>query len=163
SRIGIAIDAWTLYQGHEEAARRAEEDARRTAVLQAMTAAMGRADSVQEVVDATLSEGVLAAGARAGVFALTERETGRVQIVGSRGFVQDDRAYWRSFSLDDPFPLAEAIREARPITVFSIADRRERYPDLVARDGDRDHVLVCLPVRTGQITLGGLAISFPEG
>ena len=93
NRVGVAMETAMLYEGQEEAARRAEEDARRSAVLQAMTAAMGRTETSQDVIEATLSEGILAAGAKAGAIGLVDWESREVRIAGSQGFVADDRQF----------------------------------------------------------------------
>ena len=66
--------------------------------------------------------------------------------------------------MEDRLPLAEAIREERTVLVSTIEDRDARYPSFRGQGQEReDHLLVCMPLKTAQQTLGGLAVSFPPG
>ena len=161
-RAALAIANSRAYQAEADAKARAEEEATRNAILQAVTAALGRARTRTEVAEAILIYGLTAAGAVAGVVGLVEPPD-RIEIVAIAGYDPDDQTYWRSFSLDDPYPLADAIREQHPVIMRSVSERDEQYPLLEDTGQLEDHPLVCLPLVLGDHGIGGISASFPAG
>ena len=159
-RAALAIDTARLFAAESEARAHALEEARRNEVLKDVTAAFGRAATVDEVMRAMLDDGVRTAGAAAGTVGLVGADR-QVELMGVSGYDTDDHPYWHAFSLDDELPLAEAIRDRRPVVLSTTAERDERFPSLAGRGEQRDHALVCLPLLLGDVAIGGFSASYP--
>jgi GAF domain-containing protein len=159
-RAALAIDTARLFAAESEARASALEQAHRNEILKDVTAAFGRATTVDEVMRAMLEEGVRIAGAAAGTVGIVGADR-QVQLIGLSGYEPDDHPYWHSFGLDDELPLSEAIRERRAVVLSTTAERDERYPALRGRGEQRDHALVCLPLLLGEVAIGGFSASYP--
>jgi GAF domain-containing protein len=159
-RAALAIDNATLFDAELRTRARMEVEAARTSALQAVTGALGPASTEEEIADATVGQGVRASGARAGGIGLL-RPSGEIEMVRIRGYEPDDRAYWRSFRVTDPFPLSEAVREKKPVILLSTKERDERFPSLSGVGDLADHAIVCLPLVVGDRAYGGMVASFP--
>jgi len=107
-----------------------------------------------------LELGVRTAGAAAATVGIVD-DRGLVDVVGLSGYEPDDRPYWNSFHLTDALPMADAIRDRRPIVLSTTAERDRRYPLLRGRGEQRDHALVCLPLLLGDAAIGGFSASYP--
>jgi serine phosphatase RsbU (regulator of sigma subunit)/transcriptional regulator with GAF, ATPase, and Fis domain len=159
-RAALAIDTARLLEAENRARLTAVEEARRSAILQASTAAFGSAVTVDEVVSAMLDEGIRRAGAIAGTVGILE-DDGRVVLRGLTGYQATDEPYWSEFRIEEPLPLAEAIQQRRPIVVSTTEQRDELYPALAGRGEQRDHALVCVPLVLGDEVVGGFSASYP--
>jgi GAF domain-containing protein len=159
-RAALAIDTARLFAAESEARAEAMAESHRNEILKDVTAAFGLATTVDDVMTAMLDTGIRVAGAVAGTVGLvTERQ--QVRLVGLSGYEPDDHPYWHSFDLGDSLPMAEAIRERRPIVLSTTEDRDRRYPLLKGRGEQRDHALVCLPLLLGEEAIGGFSASYP--
>ena len=161
-RAALAIDTARLFAAETEARAAATHQAHRNEVLKDVTAAFGRATTVDDVMRAMLDEGVRVAGAAAGTVGVVGADR-QVQVVGVSGYQTDDHPYWHAFGLDDELPLSEAIRDRRPVVLSTTEERDERYPSLRGRGEQRDHALVCLPLLLGEVAIGGFSASYPPG
>jgi serine phosphatase RsbU (regulator of sigma subunit) len=159
-RAALAIDTARLFDAESRARAAALAAAERSAVLQDVTAAFGRASTVDEVLRTMLEEGIRRAGAAAGTVGLVASED-RVDLLGITGYEVDDSPYWHAFHLREQLPMSEAIVERRPVVVSTTAERDRRYPLLAGRGEQRDHALVCLPLLFGQTAIGGFSASYP--
>lgn len=161
-RAALAIDTARLFAAESEARAAATADARRNEVLKDVTAAFGSATTVEEVMTAMLEQGVRLAGAAAGTVGLVAGDD-RVDLLGVSGYELDDSPYWHSFGLHEQLPMAEAIRERKPVIVSTTEERDRRYPLLIGRGEQRDHPLVCLPLFLGDQAIGAFSASYPPG
>ena len=159
-RVALAIDTTRMFAAESEARAAAIADSRRNAVLKEITAAFGLATTVDDVMTAMLDQGIRIAGAAAGTVGLVTDE-GQVELVGMSGYEPDDHPYWHAFALDEPLPMADAIRERRAVVLSTTKERDERYPALAGRGEQLDHVLVCLPLLLGGEAIGGFSASYP--
>ena len=161
-RAALAIDTARLLEAEHRARLAAVEEARRNEILKESTAAFGSATTVTDVVGAMLDDGIRRVGAIAGTVGILEDDE-RVVLRGLTGYERHDEPYWSEFRLDDPLPLADAIRQRRPVVVSTTSERDERYPALAGRGEQRDHVLVCVPLLLGDVVVGGFSASYPPG
>ena len=161
ARAALAIDTAQLFAQEQQARAEAVEEARRTEILKEATAAFGRSSSVDDVVQAMLLDGIRAAGARAGTVGVTEGDD--VALVGVDGYEQDDDQYWHRFGLQEPLPMADAIRQGTPIVMSTTAERNARYPALAGRGEQADHTLACVPMLLGSRVVGAFSASYPPG
>ena len=106
--------------------------------------------------------GVRIAGAAAGTVGLVTDDD-RVELVGMSGYEPDDHPYWHEFALEEQLPMADAIRERRPVVLSTTQERDARFPALAGRGEQLDHVLVCLPLMLGGQAIGGFSASYPPG
>jgi GAF domain-containing protein len=159
-RAALAIDNARLFRAEAQAREQMEIEAARTAALQAVTGALGPASTEEEIADATVNQGITASGARAGGIGLL-RPSGDIEMIRVGGYQPDDRPYWRSFHVADPFPLSEAVREKKVVILRTTRERDERFPSLAGAGEMVDHAIVCLPLEIGDRTIGGMVASFP--
>ncbi len=147
----------------DEAAARAEVSRQRAQRLERLAAALAESYTPQEVLDATLTQGVATADATAGLLARVSGDGEHLEVIASRGY--EDRAVeqgerWSHFRLDADVPLSEAVRTLRPVFINSKAERDERYPVLADVAPDDSHALACLPLTLEGEAIGGIAFSF---
>jgi serine phosphatase RsbU (regulator of sigma subunit)/transcriptional regulator with GAF, ATPase, and Fis domain len=159
-RAALAIDTARLFEAETTQRQAALREAERIEVLQNVTATYGRAATVDEVIDATVNQGLPAAGAERATVGLVE-DGHRVVIRRIAGYERTDRSYWYSFELSDPYPMSEAIVRDRPIVLTSAAEVKARYPQLQGEGDPRDHVLVCVPLSLGGSVIGAFSASYP--
>src|SRR5262249_10240211 len=123
-----------------------------------------------QAADGILTQGLKVLDAKTGVLWL-RNESGTdfrsVRIVGYPPQIGDA---WRQFPVDAPLPLADAVRERRPVILETAQQRQARYPGL-AQKGDRPFeewgtalfwsggAWVALPLFHGR-TVGGLEFGF---
>jgi K+-sensing histidine kinase KdpD len=114
-------------RAHVAARRAAQRITRLQAVTQALVDARTRAD----VLDATLEQGIEASGAARGLVALLRGLDRELEIVASRGYDEAVLEGWHRFPLEAELPLSDAVRTKEPVYLRSVAERDERYPQLV--------------------------------
>jgi PAS domain S-box-containing protein len=154
--------------GRERAAReRAERSVRESANaldiatrLQNVADALATAHTPQEVLDATLTEGVRAAEARGGLIATLSDDGEWLEVIASRGYDMKWIEPFQRFPVSGNYPLSEAVRTGEGVFIRSEAERDERYPELVGRS-QPGHGLVCVPLVGERAPIGGLVFSFP--
>ena len=170
--FGVTAVAISWLISRERRARSAGEEARRTAEassaraqrLQLLAGALSEAYTPQQVLDATLSEGVTAADARGGLLAAVADDGEHLEVIAQRGYDDElvgENGQWARFPLDADLPLSEAVRTLQPVFVNSQAERDERYP-LLASAGRESHALACLPLVLEGEAFGGIVFSFSE-
>ncbi|HET7489496.1 MAG TPA: SpoIIE family protein phosphatase [Acidimicrobiales bacterium] len=166
---GVVVDITDRKRGEEErnrllaaeqdARRAAEQAAGRVARLQAVTAGLAEARTAEEVADVVVAQGVAALDARSGALFLL-REGERMETVRHVGYDLDVMERYRSFSLEAPLPVSEALRTRQLVVLRSLEERDERYPQV--RGMPSPNVSVALvPLLVGERRLG--AITFGWG
>ncbi len=144
-----AIDRALLYQADAAARLRAER-------LADIAVRLAAATEPGEVAELTAEAGLQVLGASASAVVRVTGE--RLEIMSSRGYPEPALAAWRSFDRDDDAPLAECIREGRPIFLDSPAEAA-RYPALAAA-AERHVAWAAVPLIAHGQVLGALALSF---
>ena len=126
-----------------------------------VAAALAEAVTLDDVVQVTVHQGILAAGATAGSLALLADDDTHFEIVASVGYPSSMTERWGRFSAETPIPLAECVKQRRPIYVLSPKERLDRFPILAALDGkDGTRSSACFPLVVGGRMLGSLGLSF---
>jgi PAS domain S-box-containing protein len=168
--FGITAVAISVLIARERLARSEADDARRAAEaaqeraerLQRLASVLAEAITPQDVLDATLSEGVAAADARAGLLAVVSKNGRFLEVVAQRGYDDDlvgDQAPFHRFPIAAELPLSEAVRMHEPVFVDSQRERDARYPQLAGVAGEA-HAVACLPLVLEGRAIGGLVFSF---
>jgi hypothetical protein len=108
-----------------------------------------------------MTEGVVAAEARAGVIALLTNDGTELEIAAHRGYPEGRMDDWQRFPLDGALPMSEAVRTGEAVFLETTAERDRRFPTFAYLQED-SHALACLPLRSGERVIGGMALTFPR-
>ena len=138
--------------------RAAEE---RTAALQATTAALASALTLDRIADIIVSEGRATVGALAGSVALL-KEDGLLHIIAAAGYNPEIVQRFEHFSIDDDLPFSHAVKSGTAIILGSIEERDARYPHLKeTRRLSGGGPIAAIPMTIDGQAVGGLGFTFP--
>jgi signal transduction histidine kinase len=159
---GIAVVARDVSERwRAEMMHRAAEE--RTAALQATTAALASALTLDRVAGVIVSEGLSAIDAHAGSVVLLT-DDGVLRIIASAGYKPEVVSAFEAFSIDDDLPLSHSIKTGNPLILHSAEERDEKYPHLKeARVSVGGGAAAAIPMRVADRILGGLGFNFPIG
>jgi PAS domain S-box-containing protein len=137
-----------------------EAFARRASLLQKITAAIGRAMTVDEVAEVVTAHGRQLFGATASL--LYRRDGARLVLVAAAGVPPERLTAYRDMQVDADAPLPQAMRTGTPVWLASRSEIATAFPPLtaVALDGMLLEAVVALPLSDGSEVVGGLAFSF---
>jgi len=135
----------------------------RMAALQVVTEAFARTMTQDDVAEAVVVHAVDALGASAGSLCLVDDEGG-VRVARAVGYAPRVLVDLGTFHVDDDLPLAEAIRDGRPVLVD---DLPRLAPDVwpvfqreVQSSGRK--AVAALPITVDGEVVGALGLSFDE-
>ena len=154
-RCTIAVENARLYEAQRQAIDRLSR-------LQRVTAALGAALTEEGVAAVIVSEAASALGARIGVVSTLNESGTWFRNVRYAGYPDDAVAGNPGFSWDAPVPVADAVRTGEPILLRSLAERRQRYPQLESFRDDGGGAFAALPMFLGSRPIGGLGFVFPN-
>lgn len=158
-RAAVALDNARLYELEREAHAAAEQAASRVRRLQAVTAALSQAATLDEVADVIIHAGTTSLDATGGALALVTPNGNDIEIVRAHGYPPEVVNRFRRFLLITATPIADAVRTREIIVVGSPAAAATRYPDIVdAQSGFQAWVTV--PLVTADHALGAIDIAF---
>jgi PAS domain S-box-containing protein len=163
----MALDVARAYAAERRARQAAEVAASRLARLQRVTAELSQVLTATRVAEVVVDQGVEAVGARGGGFWLAEPGEGQARLVRCTG--EDSRMLSAVFAvvpLEQPSPITESIREARPVWLEAPEALALRFPELAERchraQGNPAPSSVCLPLSVDGRALGTLLFTFSE-
>lgn len=143
---------------------RAESAAARTAALQAVTAALSRSLTPNEVADVVLGYATDVLGIAAGSVAVLTPNGRTIEFVGTRGYSDKTLERFGRISTLDALPLADTIRMGRAIILRTTEERDRRYPNLATVPREKgDGAMLALPMVADGGVLGALGLTFSEG
>ena len=152
---------------HEDVtARESVEAARaRTAAraehLQALSAALSMASTVDEVAEAVVLYATAVFGAAGSVIARVTEDREHLEIMRAGAMPDDAEAAWRRFAVTAPVPLAEVARTGRAVFLESRADWSARYPQLLPLlEEAGQHANAVMPLVVDGCVLGVLGAAF---
>ncbi len=139
-------------------ARRAREEAERTALLQSVTAALSRAMTVEQVADVVLSRMKDFVQASSAITSLLSKDGRDLLLVSCIGTPPAGVERLRVLPLDAPLPLAAAVRTGAPIWLESREDITSTFPQLhaLASPGEETQAGVSLPLYFEKKVIGGI-------
>lgn len=147
----------------ERAPREAAERAvARTAVLQGLTAALSVTLTREDVASVVLDRVASAFGAHVSVLALVTPDGSHLAVAAAGELPRESWKAWQSIPLDAPVPLAEAVRDARAVTLSSFDAIAAHAPSIaeVCREAGTAAICVVPVVATGNRVLGSIGLSF---
>ena len=146
----------------ERAARLAAEAAeRRTAQLQALTADLAAASSVQEVARIVVTAGQRAFGASTSTFITADWEAGEAVIERGVGLNDTMDQRYARFSLSLDIPATESMRRGAPVFVGSHEELLRSYPS--ASDfwtSQETEAIASVPLTAGGVVIGAMSFTF---
>jgi len=151
----VSFERWLLDELDVVASSRRAVD--RAARLQAVTAALASAVSVEEVDAVVVTQGATALGASSGIVLMGGQDRLIVPaVVGADDELVD---HIQAERLDADLPAAVALRTGRPVWLESRPDRDERFPELNALEPSALSMCAVPLIFSGQ-TIGALRFSF---
>jgi len=130
-RVGMALDNARLYREAQLSQRRAEIAADRNLALQAITAALSDAVTIQRVAEIIVNKGAMALGASSGGLSRLSDDGAALEVVYLMNIPEETARQWQRIPLDSQTMRAEAVRSKRMIWVESPHDLLSHYPDKI--------------------------------
>jgi PAS domain S-box-containing protein len=139
-----------------------EEIASQASLLQSLTAAITRAETVHEIADIVTAQGRGLFGATGSLLYLIHAERRTLEVVSVAEVDAQRVDAYRSVSLDSPQALPDAIRSGEGRWFVSRDELVAAYPELgnVNIEGVLLEGLVVLPVRDTREVIGGIALTY---
>jgi K+-sensing histidine kinase KdpD len=139
----------------------AEASTRHVRALHAVSSALARAHTPEDVGSTVVREGAAALGSDVALFFVAAEERSRLRLVAHHGAAPELVEHLAEMPFDAPQPSAAAMRTGRPVAVSRQEDLRAAFPQLFATPGcERHHAALCVPVCADGPTLGVLAFRF---
>ncbi len=158
--VGVVTSSMVLFLARSLDALERKRDAAERFLRSSgeLTAALAQARSVEQATAVTLDVGLKALGATAGVVFLLSDDKSELVAVASRGYREHQGP--SRFSISEPFPAAEAVRDRE--SVFIRADELHRLPLAAREEASDERAWAALPLEGNSGTLGVVALSFGE-
>lgn len=128
--------------------------------LQAVTSALTRPRTVEEVLDVAIEHATGLVGARVASISLLREGGPAIDLVRMQPPIPPDSPWW-AYDVADELPGAEVIRTGEFLWVPSVQERDARWPTLAGSDGAVEHAFAAMPLLAEGVTLGALTLSFP--
>lgn len=138
----------------------AQRASARAARLQALTAALAAAVTVDDVARTVVGAAVPALGADAGAL-LTPADGEHLAVPGAVGYTDELLDALRAESPHADLPAAVAVRTGEPVWLDSRQERDTRFPGLRGFEPETSS-LCAVPLRVGDRVLGALRFSFTD-
>ncbi|HZB49942.1 MAG TPA: GAF domain-containing protein, partial [Mycobacteriales bacterium] len=147
-----------------ERLERLADSERRSARMQALTAALAAALTPAQVAAAALEPAVTLLGAQGGGLVLRDPDgpPPTMTVAGAIGYPSEVVERWRRMPLDGRTPAGDAVLGGEPVYLADRADAGRRYPAMLsgAEPVDTDRAWVALPLRAGGEVIGALTLTF---
>ena len=157
-RVSLAIENGRLHRAEQDAHAAMQVVAERLDRLHLVAAALSRAVTVADALNAILGEGIAASGAVAGVVGLVSDDGESVEVAATRGYAAGAIEPWRTFPVSRRLPLSEVIRTGHAFFCESRTEQEMRWPALPAIASS--HAFVALPLAARGTVLGALGLTF---
>jgi GAF domain-containing protein/anti-sigma regulatory factor (Ser/Thr protein kinase) len=138
-----------------EVARRAAD---RAARLQAVTAALANTESVKDVAQAVVSQGVAALSATGGSL-MMPADAEHLAVAATVGYAEPLVDRLRAEHPDADLPAATALRTGEPVWLETRDERDRRFPGLTGLEPGTTS-MCAVPLKAGRRVLGALRFSF---
>lgn len=145
-----------------EAAHALADAARaRTVRLQALTSALSRSATVEDITEAIVTHAQVVLGAVGVVIARPTTDGELVELLRSSDMPDSIRDEWQRFALSADVPLAEVLRSGTPLFLETREEFTTRYPALAPLlDAAGHRANVVLPLIVDQRVLAVLGVAF---
>lgn len=158
-----ALDRARLFQSereHRDAALRSTE---RLTKLQAVTAALTVARTVEDVARVAVRHAMDGLGAAAAGAYVPALDASTLRLVASEGLADAQRVALARIGVDAAVPIAEAFRAGEAVWIASPDELAARFPAVAAHPGiPQANAFVALPLGAGDALQGVVAMAFEE-
>jgi signal transduction histidine kinase len=129
--------------------------------LQAVTAELSSAASVEQVADVVTQRAIRAMGASAGTVALFSEDRSELRVIRMQGMPEEIVKRYRRLAVADPLPIVRAAVSGEAVWISSIAQARQEYPTLgMISDLTFLEALVALPLAGNDGGIGAMTVLF---
>ncbi len=163
--IGQALERAKLYEQEMIARTLAEQAAERISRLQAMTAALARAHTVEEVAEVVVEQGRAVLGADQGLLNLLIDDGSAFKLVfrsGGSELPDEDLRFWQRFPAAPAYPATDVARQNKEFWYTSPDDLVEHYPAMAELAPLYPGGGVLLPILLGEQVLGVVTFNFND-
>ena len=168
---GLVVDVTGRRRGEEERARllAAEQEARRAAEraagrvarLQAVTAGLADARTVEDVAAVIVSEGAAGLAADSCALCLLTADGAHLEVVRQVGYDPTVVERFQTFALDAPLPASEALRRRETVVLRSLEERNTRFP-VLAGTPSLNRSFAVVPLLSDGDPAGAVALGWHE-
>ena len=168
---GLVVDVTGRRRGEEERARllAAEQEARRgaeraagrVARLQAVTAGLADARTVEDVAAVIVSEGAAGLAADSCALCLLTADGAHLEVVRQVGYDPTVVERYQTFALDAPLPASEALRRRETVVLRSLEERNTRFP-VLAGTPSLNRSFAVVPLLSDGEPAGAVALGWHE-
>ena len=158
-RISLATEHHRVTSSVREQHATSSQAAARYRSLHELAAALAAAVSPQEVVDVALAHAIGALGASGGIVVTLDGDD--LVLRGSHGLPFGVAERWSRFPVSSPVPIAECVRDARPIFAATADLLLQRYP-VLAPDAGRYQTSASLPLVAAGRPIGAIGLLFTD-
>ncbi|WP_445009712.1 hybrid sensor histidine kinase/response regulator [Trichormus variabilis] len=115
------------------------------------------------MADVIIDQGIAALGANFAMIALVNETGTELEVLRNVGCEPDQMNGWQRFSLNEPVPLAEAVRTGQPIWAEPSQTRAIRYPHLAEQYQQQNfNAWISIPLMVEGRAIGGMSFGFIE-
>jgi signal transduction histidine kinase len=158
-----ALERARLYEAERAARTRAERAADRTARLLAVTAALARATTREEVAETALREGIASVGAVAGGLGILTNDGASIERLAMLGYPEEIVEGTRFLPLDALGPIATTARTGAAVWLGTNEELFSQYPQMASIPARRRFgATVSVPLSVGGQTIGVMSLRFAE-
>jgi PAS domain S-box-containing protein len=156
---GIVVDVTDRKAGEEERATLLERVTR----LQAITSALARAGTPEQVLEIMVKDGVEATGASAGSVAVLDAGGSTLDVARAGGYPAGLVEEFGRMDLAAALPLAEAARTSTPVLSRDKTTWGERYPRVASHPVQAVHRAAgAFPLMIDDRVIGAVGLSFDD-
>ncbi|MDQ1709900.1 MAG: hypothetical protein QOG49_1285, partial [Frankiaceae bacterium] len=135
AQAAVAIENARLFAAEQQARAAAEQGAARLERLQAITARLSQASSLDEVADVVVSTAAAGVAADGAMIATVPPYGRHLHVLSALGYPRDVVQQFTDMPLDWEVPATEALRSGSIVSWTTVADRNARFPRLLGVPG----------------------------
>ena len=130
SHAAVAVRNARLFAAEQQARALAEKGALKLERLQAITARLSQASSLEEVADVVVSTAAAGVGAAGAMIATLSGDGRQLHVLSALGYLPQSVRRFAAMPIDLPVPATEAVRTGAIVGWGCIAERDARWPAL---------------------------------
>lgn len=130
SQAAVAVHNARLFAAEKQARAYAENGAARLERLQAITARLSQASSLEEVADVVVSTAAAGVGADGAMLATLAADGRQLNVLAALGYQDEVVRQFTAMPIDAAVPPTEAVRSGAIVGWRSVAERDAKWPSL---------------------------------
>lgn len=159
-QVAVAVDNLRLLRAEARANHSLERANDRLIQLQHIAQMLSGSLTVQEVSEVIIQQAKTAIGVVGGSVARLADDGKTISLIYADGYTEGQVQQYATFSIEDPVPLADAIRTRHAVWISRPPEADARYAVKVV-DTERN-AWCAIPMQIEDRIIGGLGFSYPE-